>query len=37
MVEYTINANEWIGLRFTVAGGKNAFVILDDVSITFPR
>ena len=32
--EYTINANEWMGLRFTVPGKKGDFVLLDDVSVT---
>ena len=32
--EYTINANEWMGLRFTILGKKGDFALLDDVFVT---
>jgi hypothetical protein len=32
--EYTINPDEWIALRFTVAGGKKSFLVLDDVAVS---
>ncbi|MBE6368313.1 MAG: DUF4838 domain-containing protein [Lentisphaerae bacterium] len=35
--DYTINANEWIALRFYLSGKKSQFALLDDVSITLPE
>ena len=32
--EYTISPDEWIALRFTVAGGKKSFLVLDDVAVS---
>ena len=32
--EYTINPDEWIALRFTVSGGKESFLVLDDVAVS---
>ena len=32
--EYTINPDEWIALRFTVSGGKQSFLLLDDVGVS---
>ena len=31
--DYTIRPDEWIGLRFVSTGGKNSFVVLDNISI----
>ena len=31
--KYTIVADEWIGLRFVVAGAKDAFAIFDDAAV----
>jgi hypothetical protein len=31
--KYTIAADEWIGLRFVVAGAKDAFAIFDDAAV----
>ena len=31
---YTIKANEWMGLRFAIKGGKESFATVDDAAIT---